>query len=85
MLDRGEPPARLITRETRPDLYAQLQDSWRSSNDNMPPTLEEFRRMWRRKHPVLAFLSWVAESNWRIASMFLAALTLGLIAEKVLP
>jgi hypothetical protein len=80
MLDKGTPPARLLTKETRPDLYALLAKSW-ADNDNE----RAFRAAYRRKHWFLASIAWCAESNWRMAGMIGAAILLGLLANVVLP
>jgi hypothetical protein len=75
---------RLITNDTRPDLYAQLLEAQRAANDDAPLSRAEFRRVYRRHHPFLAFCAWCAESNWRTAGLIAAALVAGSILEKLL-
>jgi hypothetical protein len=63
---------RLITRATRPDLYEQLADAEKAAND--------FRREYRRQHPILAAIAWCAESEWRMLAMIGAAIIIGSVA-----
>lgn len=77
---------RLITRQTRPDLYAALDDTWRARNDNERTDNEKaLRREYRSQHPFLCFIAYFSGSGWRIAALIATAWLIGSVAGLLLP
>lgn len=83
MHNNGQHETRLITKETRPDLYFALLESQRAANDD--ESLRAFQRKWRRSHPVLASLAWIAENEWRTAAFLVGAFVVGSVIVGLLP
>lgn len=83
MTDKTRYDSRLITSETRPDLYFALKRDERAANDD--EQLREFQRQFRRRHPILTFLSWVADSNWRMILFLVGTFVVGGLITGLLP